>query len=83
MELEVFPNPANDHLTVRYNRLLQGNNLSMEIFDVSGKRIYSHVITNEPFGFDINTQNFSQGLYVYRIMQEGVSGKTGKFQIIR
>ena len=29
MELDIFPNPANDHLTVRYNRVFQGNNLTM------------------------------------------------------
>ena len=83
MELAIFPNPANDHLSIRYANNPRIKDLTMEIYDLHGRLIYSHLITNEPFGFDVNTQAMPQGLYVYRITSEGISGKTGKFQIIR
>jgi hypothetical protein len=62
--VEVFPNPAKDHITIRTN-----NKCSVvTIYDVNGKAILSET-KNSP-KFDINVEQFENGIYFIKITTE-------------
>lgn len=70
--LEVYPNPAKDHIIVR----LPSAASRIEIFDVSGRTVTS--ITSGETEFEIDTHNFPSGLYFIKAI-EGKSVLTKKF----
>ena len=66
-ELSVFPNPANDHITIAYNG--NSSNCRIALCDLSGKELLS---TNLPSGTSSVTLNvaelqLSKGLYLIRL----------------
>jgi hypothetical protein len=66
--ISLFPNPATNHLTIAL-----GNNCKkaeVTIADITGKIIYSIPIaigTSETQNIDVNTEDFSEGIYVVQI----------------
>lgn len=69
--LNVFPNPANDKLTVKFNTS-KVNNLSVKISDVEGKVVYSRNESNFSGNFNenINVSNFGKGVYMIQIISD-------------
>jgi uncharacterized delta-60 repeat protein len=61
----IFPNPANDFVTV--SNLPKGSALS--ILDVRGKVIYNSIITNELI--TINSSDFTSGVYFIQVNNNG------------
>lgn len=67
-ELNLYPNPALERISLGFN-LLDFKPVLIEIFDLSGRRIYY----SDTYGLagdndlEINTQNFSPGMYVVNV----------------
>lgn len=61
--IQLYPNPANDFFTVTNNN---GTIAEVNIFDISGKRIYSNS-ENQTSEININTSAFAKGLYLIEI----------------
>ena len=63
----VYPNPANDYVTINVKEfdLLKPN--TIEIYDALGKIIYSSTITKSTM--TINTNPWSKGVYTIHLMQ--------------
>lgn len=62
----VFPNPANDHITLKLNNVLPGNDYLITIISNTG-RIVRHKLTdvcNSNEQFNISTANLPQGFYM-------------------
>ena len=74
-EIKVFPNPTNGNLTVFIPELPDGTTV-FQLFDVMGHNILSSPLTGNYS--KINLSAFSQGIYYYRIMNDGVSIGNGK-----
>jgi hypothetical protein len=74
--VKVFPNPASQMITVKFNN--PGNkSYRMEVFDLGGKIVYVQGdITSSEFMF--YRGNISKGVYTYRLFGEGNS-HCGKF----
>lgn len=70
-DYRVFPNPANDHLTI--SGLKASGNI--EIYDMQGKLLLNQKV-NETETIEISA--LSPGLYIYRIFEEQTKIKTGK-----
>jgi 1,4-alpha-glucan branching enzyme len=76
----VFPNPFNQELNIEFS-LLNSSDVSVYIYDISGKAIYAQEYINAKTGrnsLNINTSNFSgSAYYIYSIIskESKISGK--------
>ena len=78
--LSLYPNPANDFLTVQLNQPLEGD-LQFEIYDLAGKLIALQMTGGSNIGVSkhtINTEGIVPGIYMLRINAAGHS-QTIKF----
>jgi hypothetical protein len=74
---EVYPNPANGILNIVSP--FAGNKTSIEVYDALGKMIQSfNVNTNK---FQIALHGWSEGIYFFRISDNGMVKAKGKFQV--
>jgi len=65
--IKLFPNPCSNILSVSLNT--KSNNLSYKILDLTGKEITKGEINNRN-QININTENFTTGLYILRIIDK-------------
>ena len=63
-KLEIFPNPALDSFTIKYD-FLPGN--IIEIFSLTGKKVYNQTITENKESIKINTSNLKKGTYLVSV----------------
>ncbi|MCW3070792.1 MAG: C-terminal target protein [Bacteroidetes bacterium] len=69
VEIDVYPNPASDHLSVELKGLMSKSEI--QVMDVLGKVIYSETVNGaENTVTQIKTANFAKGLYFIRILSE-------------
>ena len=80
--MQNYPNPFNPVTTIRYE-LHQSANVSLNIFDMTGREVMTLVDQFEEAGFykiDFNGGNLSSGAYYYRLeVSPSNSAITGKF----
>ena len=69
--INIFPNPANNHLTIALSRSYK--NVEVTITDITGKIIYSDIVKDTQ-QIEINTQGFTEGIYVVQIQTEELIG---------
>ncbi|MEI7595388.1 MAG: Omp28-related outer membrane protein [Bacteroidota bacterium] len=75
-----YPNPANESITIP---LLEGTEKShLQIFDNTGRVVYSETIENNNASTTVNTSNFENGIYLYRLTDNSTSNYTKSFEII-
>ncbi|MBL1233202.1 MAG: T9SS type A sorting domain-containing protein [Flavobacteriales bacterium] len=75
----VFPNPANDKLTISHNLTTKDGIISLEIMDVMGRVLMNKIINNTNNQIDIN--QLSSGLYFYNIIQNNKMVQSGKLVV--
>lgn len=63
----VYPNPAGDVINIAHVLL----HTTLDISDMTGRIVYSTVITNSHTS--INTEGFVSGIYLIRIMDSGIA----------
>lgn len=64
----IFPNPANDFLTVNFNGII---NPEIQLYNSSGELVYSKKISSASSSLEIAIAEFSDGLYLLAIHSEG------------
>lgn len=81
LELTIFPNPANEIVSLRLTGLNR-ENLLVELFDFAGKKVRTSSINAGATNLFIDTQTLYEGNYLVKI--SGIKGSiTKKFIIIR
>ncbi len=68
--VQVYPNPANDCVTIRFAEALSGQPVNFVVTDVMGRKMISGSQANSPFTMDVS--RWPSGVYVIRMEQEGV-----------
>ena len=63
-EVKMFPNPANDNLTIDFSTMYL-NSSSIDIFDLSGKLIETHLETAQRFNLSVSA--YKPGVYFVSI----------------
>lgn len=77
--ISIYPNPATDILTINTANL---QNIQVELFDVSGRKLLQQNVVNSVSTIDIATLN--NGLYIARITNKnGTLLKTERIAIVR
>jgi len=72
-EVKVYPNPANDKITI------QGNgDLVFNLFDISGKKVLSKAVKQQE---TLDISDFAGGMYFYQVNSDKTVVKTGKLVI--
>lgn len=80
----VYPNPANDKVTINYE-LTSGKNVEISIYDMSGRVIYNNVEVNQYAGMhfiNIDLSKYDNGIYYYAIKVDNRTAK-GKISVAR
>lgn len=70
-----MPNPANGGTTIKYNLAGNGNNVTLEVYDITGQLIESVDQGSRAAGqhsIDLNTTNYAAGVYFYTLNVDGV-----------
>ena len=79
--IEVFPNPVSDVLTVRFSEQ-KGPFLSGMVVDLAGRIIRANVILNEPSGSSIDCSNWQAGVY-FLVLRDPESRGAATSRIVR
>ncbi len=66
-ETTVFPNPASTKINILISAGVVNEKLEIEIFDALGKKVYSESRKDAQGLIPINIENFSSGLYYYKL----------------
>ncbi|NEN22845.1 T9SS type A sorting domain-containing protein [Cryomorpha ignava] len=79
-----YPNPATDFVTVEFQLLLARENTRLAVFDPLGREVESRILGMKYKGQELfDTRNWSDGLYIFTILQNDELVETGKFTIVR
>ena len=73
--INVYPNPTNGILNIAISSELAGNT-SIEVYDALGKLVVKETLTNETT--TINTSKLTDGMYVYKVINNNKAIKIGK-----
>lgn len=76
---EVFPNPATDKLNVRLHENIAF--AKMEIFNLTGQKTGTYNLNHS--NTEINTADFPEGLYFYRLENESGKIQTGNISVTK
>ncbi len=83
VNLQVYPNPANDQLTAKF-ALTGSSNVSVEVTDLSGRtlqQVMNGLISGNQ-QVTVNTQNLSSGMYFLRV-SDGENVSVNKFTVAK
>ncbi|MCK9422146.1 MAG: T9SS type A sorting domain-containing protein [Bacteroidales bacterium] len=94
-QLKIFPNPAGDKITVSLPAYLLKNTMTggpasgtvyyqwksttLEIYDLSGKKMFSKVIPFAEKELEIDVSKWPQGMYAVRLVFNGQTVNSGTF----
>ena len=66
IELDIFPNPVQDILTIKTQDVIK----AVSIYDISGRMINTVVLIGNQNEIEINTSNLTQGTYFVKVKTE-------------
>ncbi|MCP4439426.1 MAG: T9SS type A sorting domain-containing protein [Aureispira sp.] len=82
--ISIHPNPTEDFFVFDYYTPELGNNLSVELYNAQGKRIWTktYEVSQQQISHKINTEELTSGMYMVKFIS-GTVGKTKKLIIKR
>lgn len=66
--LKVYPNPANEFVTIEYNTGADVSQAVIEVIDESGRRVYNNNLGRQFDQIILDTRNFKPGNYIVRLV---------------
>jgi len=66
--IRVFPNPANDHITIDNGNYNNMGGYSLEIKNISGQIVFQSIINQQSFYVNLNTTFTGMGIYFISII---------------
>ena len=76
IEVNIFPNPATQMLTISVQEI-EGD-LNLSLFDLSGKEVLNQIISNDQ---TISVADYTSGIYTYKVTNSEGLNTSGKFVI--
>lgn len=68
LNFSVYPNPAREEFTVYGLQFLKGNEKSISVYDVTGRKIYSSKL--ETLNYKLQTSSWFRGIYFVEVSDE-------------
>lgn len=79
--LKVYPNPAEDYVTMEYNAEGLSNDIVMTITDIDGKIVNKEKLSNSIDSINIDIKRLVSGNYILNIVSEGKIVYSKKFVV--
>lgn len=80
--IKIFPNPANDKIIVELNNS-QFHNSFIELINLLGKKVKDLKLLDNTSKAIISVEDLHDGIYFYRINNDGVMVKSGRILILK
>jgi len=80
--VKVYPNPSDGDITIQY-KFLGTDKCEFELYDVFGRKVYTHPLPSDATSFSLNGTFLSSGVYYYRATQGQKSIGKGKLVVIK
>lgn len=77
--IAIYPNPFSDNTTINLNPTINLSKAEFQIYDIMGKQIVALPVTTHNFTF--YKGEMAQGLYFYKLVNNGSELSTGKFLV--
>ena len=77
--VKAFPNPASDMINFTFPA---SNNVTISIFDISGKKVVDQMVDGSNGTYRLNTSNLTSGIYFYQITFDNTI-VTRKFSVVK
>ncbi len=77
--IAIYPNPFEENTTINLNPTINLSKAEFQIYDIMGKQIIALPVTTHNFTF--NKGEMAQGLYFYKLVNNGSEISTGKFLV--
>ena len=77
INIDVFPNPATDHLTVRLNST-KGGAMNVNLIDAVGKMVQANQVTvsTGTQNIELNLNGIAPGIYELQMVKDGKASST-------
>jgi hypothetical protein len=82
LEIINYPNPVEDNFIIKLNNSFF-NNSYLEIMNIIGNNVIGLKLSDNTSKAIINIEGLQNGIYFYRINNDGVTVKTGKILIVK
>jgi len=82
-EVTVYPNPANNVLTIDY-AVVQNTNIAFHITDITGRTILASPVSelnSGEFKTNLNTESLNNGVYLLNVVENGKFARTIRFVV--
>lgn len=78
----VFPNPANQSVTINYNYgAANESRRRIMVYDITGRRVMETPVTEHSASHQLDVSNWTQGVYVVRMEEDGRAVHTARITI--
>ncbi len=78
--IEIYPQPADQDLTIHWNDASVTGTIQLVVFDATGRNVAQATLRNERTS--LRTADLANGLYSYRLLTEGRSLGAGRFMVL-
>ena len=78
--VSVYPNPANSFVNIDFGQNLGSGQARVEVLDMQGRRVYASGLISTESTLQLNTSEYSKGIYLIRISR-GTESVTKKVMI--
>lgn len=80
--MKIYPNPANDKVRIEIN-IVRWKERQLKVFNLTGQVVYNSIIPPGRANHEINVSEWQEGLYVFRLYEEGSLIQTEKVLVVR
>ena len=77
----IYPNPADEIATIKYNISSQVNEVKITFYNVLGSEIKEEVLDKDASRKEISTKDWGNGIYLYQLSADGRSLVTKKLLV--
>lgn len=81
-ELSVYPNPAKDFINIKWSDNYTGSPQSVVVFNIIGEKV-AEALIKAGFPTQLNTMDFSSGVYFIKFFDENNLAVTKKFYVFK
>jgi hypothetical protein len=81
--LKLYPNPAQNYISIELQSEIDAKIESVEIFNLNGQKLKSYLNTSAKELLQIELESLSEGMYICRVIMSDNSIQTLKFSVIK
>ncbi|MEO8149669.1 MAG: T9SS type A sorting domain-containing protein [Bacteroidia bacterium] len=82
-QAKAFPNPSTDHFNIKYILPANAKSVFIEIYDMEGSLVKKSRLNNKSNETAVNSQELSDGQFIYRIIADGKMIATDKIIVAK